>query len=112
MVDTMLTPIWDEVFSALSSKQKTRKRIISMLRSRSFVTTKLCKCRLIWTIFAYQLFFLIALGPMNRYKAGLKELNILKKLMEADPEDKKHIIRLHRSFEYRNHLCLVFESLR
>jgi serine/threonine-protein kinase PRP4 len=49
---------------------------------------------------------------MNRYKAGLKELNILKKLMEADPEDKKHIIRLHRSFEYRNHLCLVFESLR
>lgn len=48
----------------------------------------------------------------NRYKAGLKELNILKKLMEADPEDKKHIIRLHRSFEHRNHLCLVFESLR
>ncbi|KAH8551470.1 kinase-like domain-containing protein [Umbelopsis sp. PMI_123] len=45
------------------------------------------------------------------YKAGLKELNILKKLMDADPEDKKHIIRLHRSFEYRNHLCLVFESL-
>jgi len=45
------------------------------------------------------------------YKAGIKELNILKKLMDADPEDKKHIIRLHRSFEYRNHLCLVFESL-
>lgn len=45
------------------------------------------------------------------YKAGLKELNILKKLMDADPEDKKHLIRLHRSFEYRNHLCLVFESL-
>ncbi|KAJ2958970.1 hypothetical protein NQZ79_g5524 [Umbelopsis isabellina] len=45
------------------------------------------------------------------YKAGMKELNILKKLMDADPEDKKHIIRLRRSFEHRNHLCLVFESL-
>ncbi|CAM0135470.1 unnamed protein product [Umbelopsis sp. WA50703] len=45
------------------------------------------------------------------YKAGIKELNILKKLMEADPEDKKHVIRLRRSFEHRNHLCLVFESL-
>lgn len=46
-----------------------------------------------------------------RYKAGLKELNILRKLQEADPEDKKHVIRLVRHFEYRNHLCLVFESL-
>lgn len=45
------------------------------------------------------------------YKAGIKELNILKKLMDADPEDKKHVIRLRRSFEHRNHLCLVFESL-
>ncbi|KAF7725941.1 hypothetical protein EC973_009178 [Apophysomyces ossiformis] len=45
------------------------------------------------------------------YKAGLRELNFLKKLMEADPENKKHVIRLQRHFEHRNHLCLVFESL-
>ncbi|KAI9312097.1 kinase-like domain-containing protein [Dichotomocladium elegans] len=45
------------------------------------------------------------------YKAGLKELGFLKKLSEADPENKKHVIRLLRHFEYRNHLCLVFESL-
>ncbi|KAI8973761.1 kinase-like domain-containing protein, partial [Mycotypha africana] len=45
------------------------------------------------------------------YKAGQKELAFLKKLMEADPENKKHVIRLHRHFEYRNHLCLVFETL-
>lgn len=31
--------------------------------------------------------------------------------MEADPEDKKHIIRLERHFEHKNHLCMVFESL-
>lgn len=29
----------------------------------------------------------------------------------SDPLDKKHIIRLLGSFEYRKHLCLVFESL-
>ncbi|KZT19178.1 kinase-like protein [Neolentinus lepideus HHB14362 ss-1] len=45
------------------------------------------------------------------YKAGLKEVQILGKLRQADPEDKKHIVRLERTFEHRGHLCLVFESL-
>jgi len=45
------------------------------------------------------------------YKAGLKEIQILKKLMEADPDDRRHLIRLERTFEHRGHLCLVFESM-
>ncbi|KAJ3148801.1 U4/U6 small nuclear ribonucleoprotein prp4 [Geranomyces michiganensis] len=45
------------------------------------------------------------------YRAGLKELSILKKLMAADPDGKKHVIKLLRHFEHKNHLCLVFESL-
>ncbi|ORX53223.1 kinase-like protein [Hesseltinella vesiculosa] len=45
------------------------------------------------------------------YKAGQKELTLLNKLMEADPENKKHVIRLMSHFEHRGHLCLVFESL-
>jgi serine/threonine-protein kinase PRP4 len=49
---------------------------------------------------------------MSRYKAGIKEVGILKKLQDADPTDKKHVIRLYRTFEHRGHLCLVFESLR
>ena len=44
--------------------------------------------------------------------AGRKEADILKKLNEADPEDKKHIVRLERTFEHRGHLCIVTESLR
>jgi serine/threonine protein kinase len=48
----------------------------------------------------------------NRYKAGLKEAQILRKLRDADPDDKKHVVRLLRTFEHRGHLCLVFESLR
>jgi serine/threonine-protein kinase PRP4 len=47
-----------------------------------------------------------------RYKAGQKEVQILNKLRQSDPEDKKHVVRLERSFEHRGHLCLVFESLR
>ena len=31
--------------------------------------------------------------------------------MSADPEDKKHIIRLERHFEHKGHLCMVFENL-
>ncbi|KAI9473735.1 MAG: kinase-like domain-containing protein [Benjaminiella poitrasii] len=45
------------------------------------------------------------------YKAGQKELTFLRKLMEADPDNKKHVIRLQRHFEHRSHLCLVFETL-
>ncbi|KAH6580166.1 hypothetical protein BASA61_005287 [Batrachochytrium salamandrivorans] len=45
------------------------------------------------------------------YRAGLKEIGILKKLGEADPGDRKHVVRLLRHFEHKNHLCLVFESL-
>ncbi|XP_064948160.1 uncharacterized protein LOC135583246 [Musa acuminata AAA Group] len=45
------------------------------------------------------------------YKAGQDELVILKKLVGADPEDKRHCVRFLSSFKYRNHLCLVFESL-
>jgi serine/threonine-protein kinase PRP4 len=47
-----------------------------------------------------------------RYKAGQKEIQILNKLRQSDPEDKKHVVRLERTFEHRGHLCLVFESLR
>ncbi|KAI0085914.1 kinase-like protein [Irpex rosettiformis] len=47
----------------------------------------------------------------SMYRAGQKEAQILQKLGQADPEDKKHIVRLDRTFEHRGHLCLVFESL-
>ncbi|KAJ3348373.1 U4/U6 small nuclear ribonucleoprotein prp4, partial [Kappamyces sp. JEL0680] len=45
------------------------------------------------------------------YKAGLKEMQILEKLKENDPEDKAFTIRLLTHFEHKNHLCLVFECL-
>lgn len=47
----------------------------------------------------------------SMYKAGQKEVQILNRLRQSDPEDKKHVVRLERTFEHRGHLCLVFESL-
>lgn len=44
-------------------------------------------------------------------KAGLKEIEVLQKLSHADPEDKKHLVRLERVFEHKGHLCMVFENL-
>ena len=44
-------------------------------------------------------------------KAGLKEIGILEKFMDADPDGRKHIIRLEGSFDHKGHLCLVFENL-
>ena len=45
------------------------------------------------------------------HKTGKRELNILKSLNDADPEDKYHCLRLFRNFFHKNHLCLVFEPL-
>ena len=44
-------------------------------------------------------------------KAGIKEIEILRGLTAADPEDKKHVIRLERMFDHKGHLCMVFENL-
>jgi serine/threonine-protein kinase PRP4 len=44
-------------------------------------------------------------------KAGMKEIEIIQKLNDADKENKKHLIRLERYFEHKGHLCMVFEHL-
>lgn len=44
-------------------------------------------------------------------KGGYTEIAILQKLNEADPENRKHIVKFERSFDYKGHLCMVFESL-
>lgn len=48
----------------------------------------------------------------HRQKTGLKELEFLKKLNDADADDKFHCLRLFRHFYHKQHLCLVFEPLR
>jgi len=45
------------------------------------------------------------------YKAGQMERAILNKLSQSDPDGRKHCIKMLHSFEYRNHLCLVFEPM-
>lgn len=47
-----------------------------------------------------------------RRKTGVRELEVLKKLNEADRLDKYHCLQLYRQFYHHNHLCLVFENLR
>ena len=45
------------------------------------------------------------------YKAAQLEITVLKKLMDADPENKRHCVRFLRSFEFRDHVFMVFESM-
>jgi serine/threonine-protein kinase PRP4 len=44
-------------------------------------------------------------------KGGFTEIAILQKLNAADPDNKKHMVRFERSFEFKGHLCMVFENL-
>ncbi|KAF1947850.1 kinase-like protein [Clathrospora elynae] len=44
-------------------------------------------------------------------RASQKEMDFLRKVNEADPQDKRHIIRLLDSFDHKGHLCIVFEHM-
>lgn len=44
-------------------------------------------------------------------KASQKEMDFLEKVNEADPQDKRHIIRLLGSFDHKGHLCIIFEHM-
>ena len=44
-------------------------------------------------------------------KASQKEVDFLQKVNEADPQDKRHIIRLLGSFDHKGHLCIIFEHM-
>lgn len=46
-----------------------------------------------------------------RHKTGLKELEILKRLNDLDPDDRFHCLRLYSHFFHKQHLCMVFEPL-
>ncbi|XP_055388623.1 serine/threonine-protein kinase PRP4 homolog [Condylostylus longicornis] len=44
-------------------------------------------------------------------RAAEKEADILERLNRSDKEDRRHVVRLQRTFEFRGHICLVFEWL-
>ncbi|KAF2661260.1 kinase-like protein [Lophiostoma macrostomum CBS 122681] len=44
-------------------------------------------------------------------KASQKEMEFLRRLNDADPQDKRHIIRLLSSFDHKGHFCIVFEHM-
>lgn len=49
---------------------------------------------------------------VRKYRnAAMMELEVLKKLRANDPGDTRHCVRLLHWFEYRNHICMVFERL-
>ncbi|EKX39685.1 hypothetical protein GUITHDRAFT_76197 [Guillardia theta CCMP2712] len=45
------------------------------------------------------------------YNAGKKEIDVLKRLGNEDPEGRKHICKLLSHFEYKGHLCMVFHPM-
>ena len=44
-------------------------------------------------------------------KGGFTEVAILQKLNDADPDDRRHIVRFLHHFDFKGHLCLAFENL-
>lgn len=44
-------------------------------------------------------------------KAAALEQRILRMLSDKDPDNRKHVIRMLRTFEYRHHVCMVFEPM-
>lgn len=46
------------------------------------------------------------------HKAAVTEVTILRKVAGADPENRRHCIRLLRTFEHRDHTMMVFEAMQ
>jgi len=46
------------------------------------------------------------------HDAAMKEAGILASLAAADPQDRRHVVRMRGFFEWRGHACLVFEPLQ
>lgn len=44
-------------------------------------------------------------------KAGLREIDFLRKIADHDKHNRKHCVRMLAQFDWRNHLCIVFEPL-
>jgi serine/threonine-protein kinase PRP4 len=44
-------------------------------------------------------------------KASQKEMEFLRQVNDADPQQKQHIIQLLGSFDHKGHLCVVFEHM-
>lgn len=44
-------------------------------------------------------------------RAGIKEMEILRRIAAADPTGRFHCVRLLDSFTHEDHLCLVFEAM-
>lgn len=85
-----------------------------VVRAMDVTTQKLVAIKLIRNneTMSVSLFCFVELALTHcRRKAGMKEIEILQKINDADPEDKKHMIRLERHFEHKGHLCMVFENL-
>ena len=43
--------------------------------------------------------------------SGDKEIQVVKDLNSGDPNDRKHCVRLLKTFEWNCHLCIVYECL-
>eukprot|EP00039_Didymoeca_costata_P009560 m.126807 g.126807 ORF g.126807 m.126807 type:complete len:407 (+) comp14528_c0_seq1:285-1505(+) len=49
---------------------------------------------------------------ISKYREAAKiELRVLKTLVQNDPDNKKCCIRLRDYFDFRNHICMVFDKL-
>mmetsp|Transcript_17781 Transcript_17781/g.24589 ORF Transcript_17781/g.24589 Transcript_17781/m.24589 type:complete len:485 (-) Transcript_17781:146-1600(-) len=49
---------------------------------------------------------------VQKYRdAAMIEIDVLKKLGKADPEGKRHCVALKSSYDFRGHVCIVFEKL-
>ena len=44
-------------------------------------------------------------------RAGEKEIMFLQRLVESDPDNRRHCIRMHERFDHEDHLCMVFEAM-
>ncbi|KAI8381463.1 kinase-like domain-containing protein [Radiomyces spectabilis] len=92
----------------LGDEKDYQYRVIDLLGQGTF--GQVVKCVRVST---GELFSLKIIKNKPAYRAQSRmEVEILKQLnLKIDPQDQHRILKLHRTFNHKNHLCLVFELL-
>eukprot|EP00981_Chlorochromonas_danica_P005942 scaffold1243_cov173-Ochromonas_danica.AAC.3 len=106
----LICRVHDKLISTPSSSSGQEKvyTILDLLGTGTFGQVFRCKREDTKELFAVK----VIKNKPAYHTQGMLEIKIAKLLnAQYDPQNEKHIVRLLESFEYRGHICVVFELL-
>ena len=92
---------------SLGENLSPRYKVLASLGQGTFARVLECWDRTLKDVVAVKV-----IRDIPKYRDASKvEIRILRRLAAADPDGAMHVVRLRHTFEYKNHVCLVYDRL-